>query len=202
MAGQQEESEETRREEQTGKTDRRNFVRKLAAAVGGIATLAAAGTAAAGRQGAPVRVVVPIPEVPWRQRIYCQFVPRKHEELLGALRRCADETGCDIVFGEKGSPDLYAIGGFVLILDRSEMGEEWQECVEMYRDDADITPCFIIDDRKAPPLPNWDFTYRFDMADPGSVATIVEAIWQMKLEMNRRLPALFKEPRNSNSSVV
>jgi hypothetical protein len=170
---------------------RRSFIKQLATAVGGIVTLSAEGGAAAAGTVATVRVVVPIPDVPWRQRIYCQFDQARHPELLQALRRCAEETGCDVVFGEKDTPDLYAIGGFVLVLDRSAMGTEWQEYVEMCRDDTDATPCFIIDDRTDLPLPDWRFTYRFDMADPASVATIAEAIRQMKLEMNRRLPTLF-----------
>jgi hypothetical protein len=154
------------------------------------------GDAAAARPGAPVNVTMPIPDVPWRRRIFCQFDPREHKALLCALQKCADDTGCDIVFGEKDSPDLYAIGGFVLVLDRSQVGDEvWRDYVDMYQDDTDITPCFILDRRTDLALPKWRFTYRLDMADPGSVATIAEAIRQMKMEMNRRLPEFFVQPR-------
>ena len=176
-------------------TDRRDFLRTLA--VGCLAPLEIVTEKAGGRQhGTTVNVTVPIPDVPWRRRIFCQFDPREHRALLSALQRCADETGCDIVFGEKDSPDLYAIGGFVLVLDRRQVGDkEWRYYVEMYREDGDITPCFIIDRRTDLPLPGWQFTYRLDMDDPGSVATIADAIRQMKLEMNRRLPEFFVQPR-------
>jgi len=175
-------------------TDRREFLKSLVA-LGCMAPLGMAddphGTPVA-QPGGQVRVVVPIPDVPWRRRIYCQFDQREHWDLLRALRTCAEETDCDIVFGEKDSPDLYAIGGFVLVLDRSQVGDEvWRDYVEMYQDDTDITPCFIIDRRTDLALPNWRFTYRLDMADPGSVPTIAEAIRQMKMEMNRRLPEYF-----------
>ena len=176
-------------------TDRREFLKSLVA-LGCLAPLRIAvdsDATAAAQTGAQVSVVVPIPDVPWRRRIFCQFDSREHKALLSALWRCADETDCDIVFGEKDSPDLYAIGGFVLVLDRSHVGDtEWRHYVEMYREDGDITPCFIIDRRTDLQLPGWQFTYRLEMDDPGSVATIAEAIRQMKIEMNRRLPTLFR----------
>jgi len=182
-------------EEETMK-DRREFLKSLVA-LGCMAPLGMADDPngiPVVHPGGQVSVVVPIPDVPWRRRIFCQFDPRQHKALLIALQRCADETGCDIVFGEKDSPDLYAIGGFVLVLDRSQVGdEEWRNYVEMYREDSDITPCFIIDRRTDLALPNWRFTYRLDMADPGSVPTIADAIRQMKMEMNRRLPDMFKK---------
>lgn len=202
MMEQRERCEEKKHPEPSGEADRRNFMRQLAAAMGGLAAVLMAEAATAAPSVGPVGVVVPIPGVPWRQRIYCQFDPQNYKELHRALRQCAEETGCDIVFGEKDSPDLYAIGGFVLVLDRNEVGDEWLEYVEMYRYDADNTPCFIIDNRTDLPLPTWNFTYRFDMASPGSVATIAEAIRQMKLEMNRRLPELFKRPENSRPCSV
>jgi len=176
-------------------TDRRDFLKTLA--LGCLTPLElAAKPASRPRPAARVNVTVPIPDVPWRRRIFCQFDPREHKALLSALQKCADETVCDIVFGEKDSPDLYAIGGFVLVLDRNQVGDkEWRYYVEMYREDGDITPCFIIDRRTDLPLPGWQFTYRLEMDEPGSVATIAETIRQMKMEMNRRLPEFFVQPR-------
>jgi len=143
------------------------------------------------------------PDVPWRRRIFCQFDRERRADLLGALQRCAVETGCDIVFGDRNSPDLYAIGGFVLVLDRSEVGDDvWRDYVEMYAVDGDATPCFIIDDRTDLRLPDWNYARQFDMTDPASVPTIVNAIRQMKLEMNRRLPDLFRETANGRFESV
>lgn len=177
-------------------TDRREFLKSLVA-LGCLAPLgkvAGLGTSEAVKAETQVSVMVPISDVPWRRRIYCQFDQREHADLLQALRKCADETGCDIVFGEKDSPDLYAIGGFVLVLDRNQVGDEvWRDYVEMYQHDTDVTPCFIIDRRTDLPLPAWRFTCRLDMDDRGSVSTISETIRQMKMEMNRRLPNFFNQ---------
>ena len=185
------------------KESRRTFVRHLTVAVGGLAAAGAAAAAKAALPGATWEMPVPAPDVPWRRRIFCQFDRERRGDLLGALHRCAEETGCDIVFGDRNSPDVYAIGGFVLVLDRGAVGDEtWRDYVEMYAADGDATPCFIIDNRRDLPLPDWNYARQFDMADPGSVSTIVNAIRQMKLEMNRRLPDLFRETANGRAGSV
>lgn len=101
-----------------------------------------------------------------------------------------------IVNGADGDPDIFAYGGFVQILDRNSVGVEmWRDYAAAYKDAGDITPCFIIDDRKDLPLPDWKFVKQIDMCDPSAVTTIVGTIRQMKAEMNRRLPDLFQQSK-------
>lgn len=139
----------------------------------------------------------PISELPWRRTIFCQFDgEEKHKVLLDALAECAREIGCVIVHGVDGDPDIFAYGCFIQILDRNSVGEEmWRDYAAAYNDAGDITPCFIIDDRKDLPLPNWKYAKQIDMQGPSAVNTIVETIRQMKAEMNLRLPDIFQAPK-------
>lgn len=110
---------------------------------------------------------------------------------------------CKIVIGADGHPDIFASGCFIQIIDQNSVGEEiWRDYAAAFRDAGDITPCFIIDDRKDLPLPNWGFARQIDLRDPGSVRTIVDTIKQMKAEMNRRLPDFFRRLEYSQSSIV
>lgn len=137
----------------------------------------------------------PIAELPWRRTIFCQFGGEEmHKKLLEAISECAREIGCVIVNGADGDPDIFAYGCFVQIIDRNSVGVEmWRDYAAAYKDAGDITPCFIIDDRRDLPLPDWKFVKQIDMRDPSAVATIVGTIRQMKAEMNRRLPDAFQQ---------
>jgi len=182
----------------TGTEGRRTFVKHLAVAAVGLATIEPALPSEAhpaGSQG--IIVSHPIAELPWRRTIFCQFGDEeKHKELLEALSECAREIGCVIVNGADGDPDIFAFGCFIQILDRNSVGVEmWRGYAAAYKDAGDITPCFIIDDRKDLPLPNWKFAKQIDMRDRSAVTTIVETIRQMKAEMNHRLPDIFQEPK-------
>lgn len=137
--------------------------------------------------------VPPTSELPWRRTIFCQFDGEsRHKVLFDALADCAREIDCQIIRGTNGHPDIYAYGCFVQILDRTMVGEEmWRDYAAAYKDAGDITPCFIIDDRKDLPLPSWKFAKPIDMRDPSAVTMIVGTVRQMKAEMNSRLPAVF-----------
>jgi hypothetical protein len=119
--------------------------------------------------------------MPWRRRIFCQFDRERYRALDAALGQLAEENGCDLWHGDAGSADLYAVGGFVLILDRGFVGDEaWGDYVAMYGADADATPCFVIDGRTDLPLPAWPSTKRIDMSAPDAVPTIVDEIRRLR----------------------
>jgi hypothetical protein len=42
------------------------------------------------------------------------------------------------------------------------------------------------------PLPKKKYVYQFDINNETSISTIIKTITEMKTEMDRRLPALFK----------
>ena len=140
---------------------------------------------------------VPLAELPWRRTIFCQFDHKgKHKALFEAINDCATERDCTVVVGTSGHPDIFAFGCFIQVIDRNSVGDEmWREYAAAYKDAGDITPCFIIDDRKDLPLPNWKYAKQIDMRDPSVITTIVGTIRQMKMEMNRRLPEFFVQPR-------
>lgn len=145
---------ESRKHPQTD--DRRIFIRKLAVAAGGVATLVATGTGLAHSiVHGEMNLAPPTSELPWRRTIFCQFDSEaNHKVLLEGLKKCAREIDCKIFFGTDGHPDIFACGCFIQILDRNSVGEEmWQHYAAAYKDAGDITPCFIIDDRRDLPLP-------------------------------------------------
>jgi len=149
--------------------------------------IACASPTANQRKGTIEASTVPLP---WRRTIFCQF---EHEQLKEAIERCARETDCRVFHGESGSPDIFAIGSFISIVDRNVVGHDlWQEYVECFDPVMDDTPCFIIDDLMHLPLPRRNYVYQFDMTDKRSIMTIVKMIRQMRREMDRRLPDLFK----------
>ncbi len=180
--------------DESGTELRRTFIKNLAVAAAGMATLAAAGPAEA-HPAVPSGNGVPLPisELPWRRTIFCQFDgEEKYRGLFAALAACGRETDCEIILGADGDPDIFAYGCFIQILDRNSVGEEmWRDYAAAYKDAGDITPCFIIDDRTDLPLPSWKFARQIDMREPSAVTAIVGTIRQMKAEMNRRLPAYF-----------
>jgi len=178
--------------------DRRNFLKRLVVAASGVTalTVTGSGLAHSSVQG-EMNLAPPTSELPWRRTIFCQFDGEEnHKVLFEGLTKCAREIDCQIIRGTDGHPDIYAYGCFVQILDRTLVGDEmWREYAAAYKDAGDITPCFIIDDRKDLPLPSWKFAKQIDMQDPSAVNTIVETIRQMKTEMNLRLPDIFQEPK-------
>lgn len=128
--------------------------------------------------------------IAWRRNIFCQF---DHEGLKDAIEKCAIEKDCTIFYGTNGAPDIHACPAFVMIVDRNAVGFDlWKEYVEYSDMNGDDIPCFIIDNIRHLPLPKKKYVYQFDLNDETSIPTIVKTITEMKTEMDRRLPSLFK----------
>jgi hypothetical protein len=128
--------------------------------------------------------------ITWRRNIFCQF---EHEVLKTAVEKCATDTDCTIFYGTSGDPDIHACPAFVMIVDRNIIGHDlWREKVEYDDSTNDDTPCFIVDNIKDLPYPKKKYVYQFDLNNETSIPTIITTITQMKKEMDRRLPDLFK----------
>lgn len=129
--------------------------------------------------------------ITWRRNIFCQF---DHVDLKAAIEKCAIETDCTIFYGDNGDPDIHACPAFVMIVDRHAIGFDlWKEYVEYSDMNGDDIPCFIVDGISDLPLPKKKYVYQFDLKDAASIPTIVQTIAEMKTEMDRKLPSLFKK---------
>lgn len=128
--------------------------------------------------------------ITWRRNIFCQF---DHAGLKAAVEKCAIETDCTIFYGDNGDPDIHACPAFVMIVDRRSVGFDlWKEYVEYSDINGDDIPCFIVDNIRHLPLPKKKYIYQFDLNNETSIPTIIKTITEMKTEMDRRLPSLFK----------
>lgn len=128
--------------------------------------------------------------ITWRRNIFCQF---DHAGLRAAIEKCAIETDCTIFYGDNGDPDIHACPAFVMIVDRHAVGFDlWKEYVEYSDMNEDDIPCFIVDDIRHLPLPKKKYVYQLDLNNETSIPTIIKTITEMKTEMDRRLPSLFK----------
>ncbi len=126
----------------------------------------------------------------WRRNIFCQF---DNARLKAAIEKCAMETDCTIFYGDSGDPDIHACPAFVMIVDRNAVGFDlWKEYVEYSNMNGDDIPCFIVDNISHLPLPKKKYVYQFDLHDEKSIPTIIKTITEMKTEMDRKLPPLFK----------
>jgi hypothetical protein len=128
--------------------------------------------------------------ITWRRNIFCQF---EHKELKAALEKCAIDTDCTIFYGTSGDPDIHACPAFVMIVDRNAVGHDlWREHVKFADINNDDIPCFILDNIKNLPFPKKKYVYQFDLNNDATIPTIIKTITQMKTEMDKRLPDLFK----------
>lgn len=128
--------------------------------------------------------------ITWRRNIFCQF---DRVALKAAVEKCAIETDCTIFYGDNGEPDIHACPAFIMIVDRNAVGFDlWKEYVEYSDINGDDIPCFIVDNITHLTLPKKKYVYQFDLNDEKSIPTIIKAIRDMKMEMDRKLPSLFK----------
>lgn len=126
----------------------------------------------------------------WNRNIFCQF---DNEEFKKAVEKCAIETDSSIFYGISGDPDIFACPAFVMIIDRNVVGHDlWREYAQISDQCFFDTPCFIIDNNRNLPIPKMKYVYQFDMDKRTTIPTIIETIKQMRTELDRRLPDLFK----------
>jgi len=134
--------------------------------------------------------------ITWRRNIFCQF---DHVGLRAAIEKCAIETDSTIFYGEKETADIHACPAFIMIVDRNAVGFDlWREYVEYSDINGDDIPCFIVDNISHLPFPKKKYVYQFDLNDEKTIPTIIKTITEMKTEMDRRLPSLFK---NGSSNI-
>jgi len=87
-----------------------------------------------------------------------------------------------------------------MMVDRNTVGFDlWKEYVEYSDINGDDIPCFIVDNIRHLQLPKNKYVYQFDLNKETSIPTIIKTITEMKTEMDRRLPSLFK---NSSSNII
>ena len=135
--------------------------------------------------------------ITWRRNIFCQF---DNAGLKAAIEKCAIETDCTIFYGDNGDPDIHACPAFVMIVDRNAVGFDlWREYVEFSDRNGDDIPCFVVDNIRHLPFPKKKYVYQFDLNNETSIPTIIKTITDMKTEMDRRLPSLFKNGSQSKS---
>lgn len=134
--------------------------------------------------------------ITWRQNIFCQF---DHANLREAVEKCAIETDSTVFYGTNGDPDIHACPAFVMIVDRNAVGFDlWLEYVEYSDINGDDIPCFVIDNIHNLPFPKKKYCYQFDLNNGASIPIIIKTITEMKKDMDRRLPGLFR----GNSSYL
>ena len=113
-------------------------------------------------------------EGPRNRRIFCLF---DNPELEAEIERCAEEIGCEVLHGEPCSPDILVLGGFVNIVDRKLVGEDYWELYTGFHDEYGWDDsCFIVDNSENMIFPKSLRFVHFDLNDPISIRTIVISI--------------------------
>jgi hypothetical protein len=122
----------------------------------------------------------------WRKTIFCQF---DHHILKAAVEKCAQDIRSFVFNGEPFSPDIYAIGGFVQVLDRNTIGrQEWNDYVAFADEVFDDIPCVVIDSMNNMKLPRTKCVIRVNLDNADSVFSIIRAIKNIRTQMDRNLP--------------
>jgi len=122
----------------------------------------------------------------WRKTIFCQF---DHPILKAEIEKCAQDIRCFVFNGESYSPDIYAIGGFVQVLDRNTIGrQEWNDYVAFTDEVFDDVPCIVIDSMNNMKLPKTKYVIRFNLDNADSIPTIIRTIKEIRAQMDRNLP--------------
>ena len=90
-------------------------------------------------------------ERPRDMRIFCQV---ENQKLETEIENCAQEIGCEVIYGEPFSPDLLALGGFIYILDRNVVGRFWwDQYISICNEYEWHEPCILVDTMKNKKLP-------------------------------------------------
>lgn len=117
----------------------------------------------------------------WRNFIVCIS---EDPWIKSEIEKCAQNMNCRVFHGEL--VDLYAMRGFVDILDRSTFDiKEWNDyvafCDQFYED----VPCIVIDDIQDLVLPRTKTILRFDLHKPDSIAGIISSIKYIKKQVDK-----------------
>jgi len=113
-------------------------------------------------------------EPQWCTTIFCQF---HHSALRDAIEKYACEVGCQVIFGEVGSSDVYAVPAFIQIIDRSTFDPDyWNDYVAFSDDVHDDTPCVLVDEAVGLAMPGTKYVVRFDLMQPDDINDIIDII--------------------------
>jgi hypothetical protein len=126
-------------------------------------------------------------ESPREKRIFCQI---EHMSLESDIEECAQQIGCEILYGEPFSPDLLALGGFIYILDRNFVGKFWwNEFVSMCDEYKWKEPCILVDTIQTLNQPKSNFIMQVNLADTVSITPILYVIKETRVQnmMKNRL---------------
>lgn len=119
-------------------------------------------------------------EIPRDRRIFCQV---ENQQLETEIEKCAQDIGCEVLYGEPFSPDLLALGGFIHILDRNLVGRLWwYQYISICSEDEWDEPCLIVDNIKDMDIPKSNYVKQFDLNDPSSISSILYIIKEARLQ--------------------
>ena len=115
-----------------------------------------------------------IHEPQWCTTIFCQF---DHPVLQNTIEAYAREAGCQVIFGEDGSPDIFAMPAFIQIIDRNSVGADmWQDYVAFSDDVHDDTPCILVDVAETLAMPKTKYVVRFELVQPDDINDILDIV--------------------------
>ena len=169
------------------KQNRRTFLKTMVTIPAGLSLNSiVAGSSALGTGHDNIPTYSNLSALSWRKTIFCQF---DHPTLKLAIDGCAQEIQCVVCDGEPYSPDIYAISGFVQVLDRNTIGRDvWNEYVEFADEVFDDVPCIIIDSMNNLKLPRSKCITRFNLDNADSVSSIISTIKEIRVQMDQHLP--------------
>ena len=116
----------------------------------------------------------------WKRTVFTQF---ENEQLLAKIQNWSDKKELSVIEGEPNSPDLIAIGCFVLIIDRNLIGEQtykrYLEIVEAGDDSKDIkdeSTCIIVDNIRDLAVPELKMVCQVDINHRNSHDWVVDIL--------------------------
>jgi hypothetical protein len=167
--------------------DRRTFLRTILTIPAGLLLSdACSGSSELTTDHDDIPISSSVTALSWRKTIFCQF---DHPILKAEIEKCARDIRCFIFNGEPFSPDIYAIGGFVQVLDRNAIGrQEWKAYVAFTDEVFDDVPCIVIDSMSNMKLPKTKYVIRFNLDNADSIPTIIRTIKEIRTQMDRNLP--------------
>jgi hypothetical protein len=114
------------------------------------------------------------------KRIFCQI---EHMSLESEIEECAQQIGCEILYGAPFSPDLLALGGFIYILDRNFVGKFWwNEFVLLCDEYKWKEPCILVDTIKDLKTPKTNLVRQIDITDALSTENILHVIKETRAQ--------------------
>jgi hypothetical protein len=105
--------------------------------------------------------------------------------LQHALKKCAQELDCDILFDRPDSPDLMYDHYFAAVVDGSVINKgAWDMYVDLCNEGNMTVPCLMVGDAGHLRMPGAGNVYRFDVNGGNGYGDVLGAIREIKARMN------------------